>query len=129
MPTKNKVYSGLLVLSILCITGCAAKYDFHSVTAQETNTDYKVSLKMEKSFKTLNPTPYNKVTVYVNDQKALKGPLSEAQEGELEGMYAGKKLELVCHNEGIFPPITNCVVHLDNVRLGKYTLHQTVPNQ
>lgn len=124
--TKNTIAFVLLAFTIIGMSGCAAKYDFHSVQTEQGNSEYNIEIKMEKRFKTLNPTAFNTISIYINDIKVLKGPLDETETGSLEGMFNNKKLEIECGREGIFNAHSRCIVHLGNVKLGKYEIVQTV---
>jgi len=124
--TKNTIAFAFLALATIGMSGCATKYNFHSVQTERGSSEYKVEIKMEKRFKTLNPTPLNTISIYLNDKEVLKGPLDNTETGSLEGMFDNKRLEVECGRKGIFDIYSRCVVHLGNVRLGKYEIVQTV---
>jgi len=124
--TKNTIGFVFLAFAIIGMSGCAAKYNFHSVQTEQGSSEYKVEIKMEKRFKTLNPTAFNTISVYFNDKKVLKGPLDATETGSLEGVFDSKKLELECGREEMFDAHSRCIVHLGNVKLGKYEIVQTV---
>ena len=124
--TKKVISFAFLALALSGITGCAAKYNFQSVQTEKGSSEYKVELKMEKRFKTLNPTAFNTISIYLNGKKVLKGPLDGTETGDLEGIFDNKKLELECGRVGIFDAHSRCIVHLGNIRLGKYEIVQRV---
>lgn len=126
MLSKYVLQIGVASALVLCMSGCAAKYLYHSIPSKQTNQEYKVDVKIKKEFGTLNPTAKNTAIVYINGDIALKGGLSEVEVGELEGMYYGKKLELVCGRKSIFDQ-TTCTVHLDNQRLGEFNFQLQRP--
>jgi len=123
----KKLSVGILILIVFIgLNGCATKYQYHSVISEKGSLNYKVNLKMEKKFKTLNPTPFNIITVYINNREVLKGPLSGSEEGSLEGVFENKKLELKCGRESLFDVNLKCTIHLGNMRLGVYKIVQTI---
>lgn len=126
MILKHILNIGAVSVLAFGMTGCAAKYLYHSLPSKQTNQEYKVDVKIKKEFGTLNPTPKNTVIVYINGDIALKGALSETEAGELQGMYNGKKLELACGRKSIFDQ-TTCTVHLDNQRLGEFNFQLQRP--
>ena len=123
---KRLVLCVIALSMLIGFSGCAAKYQYHSVILEKGNSDYKINIKMEKRFKTLNPKAFNIITVYINNREVLKGPLDESGEGSLEGIFNNKKLELRCTKESIFDLSSKCIIHLGDIRLGKYRIVQTV---
>jgi hypothetical protein len=112
----------LLISAMTLFIGCAAKNDYQSILLEQGNTDYKVNITMQQEVKTLDPTLYKTVVVYINGNRALKGPMEQTGEVSLEGLYNNKKLDITCVKEGLFTVNPKCVVHLDNIRLGKYEI-------
>jgi hypothetical protein len=119
MLSKYVLQIGVASTLALGMSGCAVKYLYHSIPSKQTNQEYKVDVKIKKEFGTLSPTAKNTAIVYINGDITLKGGLSETEAGELQGMYNGKKLELVCGRKSLFDQ-TTCIVHLDNQRLGEF---------
>lgn len=126
MLLKYIIQIGVSSALTVGMSGCAAKYLYHSIPSKQTNQEYKVDVKIKKEFGTLNPTAKNTAIVYINGDIVLKGGLSETEAGELQGMYNGKKLELVCGRKSIFEQ-TTCIVHLDNQRLGEFNFQLQRP--
>ena len=124
--SRKTIGFAFVALILIGNTGCAVKYNHHSVQIENGNSKYKVNIEMQTRYKALDPKASNTIIVYINGKKALKGPLDATAKGSLEGMFDNKQLEVQCEREGIFDADSKCVVYLGGVKLGKYKLVQNV---
>lgn len=125
MLLNLSIKTTLLAFILIGLSGCGAKlhYDYKSETLIDSSKEYKINIVMTKDTDAgLFITDIkNVVTVYINDEIALKGKLNKDASGELKGTYNGKELTLECVTRAFYKP-TSCLIHLNKKRIGNLDL-------
>lgn len=114
----------ILFSSILLLLGCASTYNYRAGDFNDLNKEYTVDAKMKKNIETgfLSSTTKNILSLYINDQLVLEGPLDMQGAGTFKSIYESKPLLLECHKVGVFSIEPYCQVHLDQRKIGSFKL-------
>lgn len=119
----NKHFTLICLATTFIFTGCVSKLNYKSDSMIDSTKQYNVDIRVTR---TTDPGFFrtdvtNEVTLFINDEVALKGYLTENQEGELQGMYNNEKLTLDCSKDNFFTP-SFCTVLLGKKRIGESEL-------
>ncbi len=114
----------ILFSSILLLLGCASTYNYRAGDFNDLNKEYTVDAKMKKNIETgfLSSTTKNILSLYINDQLVLEGPLDMQGAGTFKSIYESKPLLLECYKVGVFSIEPYCQVHLDQRKIGSFKL-------
>lgn len=114
----------ILLGFLLFLSGCASTYNYRAGDFNDLNKEYSVDAKMKKIIETgfLSSTTKNILSLYINDQLVLEGPLDIQNSGTFKSIYEGKPLLLECYKVGAFSIEPYCQIHLDQRKIGSFKL-------
>ncbi len=114
----------ILISFILILSGCASTYNYRAGDFNDLNKEYTVDAKMKKIIETgfLSSTTQNILSLYINNQLVLEGPLDMQGAGTFKSIYESKPLLLECYKVGVFSIEPYCQVHLDQRKIGSFKL-------
>ncbi|BDM63744.1 hypothetical protein NFHSH190041_11960 [Shewanella sp. NFH-SH190041] len=114
-----------LLSSVVLLSSCASAYNYKVDYGNNTKVldSYHVSARIEKHYTPgiFSTEVKNDVTLYINDEIVLKGPLHKDESGQLQGIYQDQLVTLECAKPGMFLE-TRCTIHMGKKRLGIMTM-------